>query len=682
MSKRLLRGIIDFGDAKISEENINVNYQRISRSNFEWANPDEGKLYSFIKDYVSRNHEPPSAHIIRDFFERLNEQTCLEKLQDIQVAEIYYRTHYETLLQDALEEQTSSNLRKLLQDVEDIATKGRIVGVGKDKHTLRGVKDSLLYFNQRIYEMIPPDTNSRTGGDVLGDSGEAWEEYQKAKVNKGLVYGKFCGIEQIDVACHGIKKGEMWIHAAYTGELKCLAGDATVFDHITNRRRTLAELFETGDLPALQALDRAGETFRLLEARASHLIQNGIRDVFDLVLSSGRRVGATANHRFFTPAGWRELGSLREGDFVAVPGKSRMTPGEVRVTDESGKGYVSFTDANTVSRRRFIDFLLDQGLPEGKVIQALEGDLDWDRVSSVTLRGQEMTYDLSVPEHHSFVVNDIVSHNTTFALNWVYNLVTRYRSNVLYVSLEMKYEHLRRLVCAMHTANGSFAAERYGPLDYRKIRDGELSPDDEVFYKKALDDFDTNPDYCRLEVWAPDREVTIHDIRVHAELLHRTMDVGMIVIDHGGLVQATKGHRDYTIELNSVLREAKKLSLHFNGGEGVPVLLLFQINRDGKSTVDKQSGTDEEGVYRMSHLSYANEAERSADYITTTYLNKDLRKQGATIMANLKNRDNDPFAPVKVRVDFSCRRMLTWDPADQQDMGHEELSQEDLELAM
>jgi replicative DNA helicase len=490
MPKRLLRGVIDFGDGRISEDNLSVNYQRISRSGFEWNNPDERKIFTFIKEYVQRNHETPSAAIIKDFFERANELTVTEKLLDVKAVEIYVRSHYESLLRDLLEEQNQNKVRKLLADVEEIATKGRIVGLGKDKKTIKGVKDGLQYFNEKIYEMIPPETNARTEGDVLTDAGEAWEEYQVAKVNKGKVYGRFTGIEQIDVACHGIKKGEMWVHAAAPGGLK-----------------------------------------------------------------------------------------------------------------------------------------------------------------------------------------------TTFAMNWAYNLVTRYRANVLYVSLEMKYEHLRRLACALHTSNGAFLAQGYKPLDYRKIRDGELTDEEEAFYQLALKDFETNPEYCRFKVWAPDRDVTVQDIRVYAELLHKSMEIGLIIIDHGGLVSAAKSHKDYTIELNSVLRDTKKMALHFNGGEGIPICVLFQVNRQGKESVDKLSGTEDEGRYSMSHLAYANEAERSADYITTSYVNDGLKNQGAAVICNPKNRDNDPFKLSKVRVDYTCRRMLTWDAQDQIDMGHTEFSADMLELA-
>jgi replicative DNA helicase len=245
---------------------------------------------------------------------------------------------------------------------------------------------------------------------------------------------------------------------------------------------------------------------------------------------------------------------------------------------------------------------------------------------------------------------------TTFALNVAYNLVTRYRTNVVYVSMEMPYEQLRRNIYAIHSASKRWNGR--APLDYRKIRDGELSPEDKAFYEEVLTDFERNPEYCRLKVWAPDKNVTIDGIRTEVERYHREMDVGFLVLDHGGLIESSRKHKEYTIELNAVLRDAKKaLALRFNRGEGVPVFMLFQLNRKGKEAADKNGG-----VYRMDALSYSNEAERSADYITTTYLNDQHREAGTTLFCNLKNRDNPLFKPFLASMDFSCRRIQNFDP--------------------
>lgn len=253
---------------------------------------------------------------------------------------------------------------------------------------------------------------------------------------------------------------------------------------------------------------------------------------------------------------------------------------------------------------------------------------------------------------------------TTLALNWCYNLVTRYKANVLYFSFEMPYEQIRLQVYVLHSANAKWKAMGYKPLDYRKVRDGDLSPEDEAFYQKVIEDFTNNPDYCHFEIKSPDRDFTIDDIRLEAELTHKQLEVGLIVLDHGQLIEARKGKKskDYVIELNSVVRDAKKLALHFNHGEKIPVLMLFQINRQGYEEALKNNGK-----YKISALSYANEVEKSADTITTTYLGdegSDHRVNGTTYFCNLKNRDNPLFSPFLARVELSCRRIYNLNVTD------------------
>lgn len=461
----LLRGVIDFSDGKISPEALSANFLRLHSSKLEWAKPIDGKIFQIVREFFTDTFEVPTATTLRDYFDRANDVEGGERLKDIESSAIYVRKNYEHLLNQVIEDQNRIKMTLLLKDVNEITTKGLIVGEGKEKQKLSGVKDGLLYFNQKVHELIPPDNNARTRGNLRDDTAAGWDEYQVAKHNKDKVWGKFTGLNEIDKVCHGLKRGEMWVHAAFAGELK-----------------------------------------------------------------------------------------------------------------------------------------------------------------------------------------------TTLATNWCYNLVTRYRTNVFYVSMEMPYEQIRRLIYVIHSGNKKWAMMGYKPLDYRRVRDGELTPEEEEFYQLVLKDFNENPEHCRFEVWCPDRDVSIDDVRVEAELLHKEMEVGFTVLDHGGLMKPRKTHKDYTIELNSVLRDTKKFALHFNGGEGMPTLMLFQINRQGKDEADKAGGK-----YKMKALSYANESERSADYVTTTYLNEEFRANNTTIICNLKNRDNPLFEPFRASVDFASRRIFNYD---------------------
>ena len=61
----------------------------------------------------------------------------------------------------------------------------------------------------------------------------------------------------------------------------------------------------------------------------------------------------------------------------------------------------------------------------------------------------------------------------------------------------------------------------------------------------------------------------------------------------------------------------------------------------------------------MTHLSYANEAERSSDIVTATFVNDELRKQNRVQFQCLKSRDQKPFERFVSRVEWACRRLYT-----------------------
>lgn len=462
MPKRLLRSVISINSSPTDLENLRLNFKRLSESGFEWHKPADKVIYKFVLGYFQHHLDCPSMQVVQDFFKEKDELEAIERLGDIQAAEVYDRTNYIHLLSNLLEEQNKIKAIAALKEAQDIITKGVTFGKGKAEVRKIGIRDAVAHASEALSPLIIDPNASQTRGDVRTDTVAGWEDYQSAKHNKDKAWGKFTGLDKIDQVCHGHKKGELWLHAAFTGDLK-----------------------------------------------------------------------------------------------------------------------------------------------------------------------------------------------STFAQNWAYNLVTRYRTNVLYVSLEMPYPQIRRILQVMHTANRRFENRGFDPIDYRKARDGELTPEQEAFYQAALEDLKTNPEYCSLDIWCPDREITIADIKTTAEIAHKKKEVGMIVIDHGGLVEPQKKFiKEYTIALNSVLRDAKKLALQFNHGEGIPVLCLFQLNRQGRTEADKA-----EGRYKMNAISYANEAERSADVITTTYLNDAHRQAGTTLFCNLKNRDNPLFEPFEARVNFTCRRI-------------------------
>lgn len=452
---KLLRSTINLG--KDDPDLLRINMSRLAAATFTPPEPWARSVFQFVKGHFNHHLECPSIQTVRDYFESIDDIEVLECIKDIQTTPLYGRTDFAALLDNWTQEQLNVRVATIALEAKDIAIKGRTVKNGRNSVTQKGARDALAFLAAETSGIVlgPGDLQSR--GELRRDAPETWEDYLAAEADRHKAVGRFVGIEEIDTVCRGVKKGELWIHAAFPGELK-----------------------------------------------------------------------------------------------------------------------------------------------------------------------------------------------TSLALTWSYNLATRYRTNVLYVSLEMTRRQILRALHVMHSASKRWGGRT--TLDYRRVRDGELTREDKAVLKDCIDDLTTNPEYCSLDLWCPDHDVTVAEIRQHAEQMNRKKEVGMIIIDHGGLVGFASKWREYTVGLNSVVRDSKKLALQFNHGAGVPVLMLFQINRQGKDSADEHGGR-----YKMSALSYANEAERSADVITTTYLNDEHRANGTTLLGNLKNRDNPLFKAFVASVNFGCR---------------------------
>lgn len=256
------------------------------------------------------------------------------------------------------------------------------------------------------------------------------------------------------------------------------------------------------------------------------------------------------------------------------------------------------------------------------------------------------------------------------ALNWVYTQSIFQGISVLYFSLEMHYSQCRRTIVAFHTMHPKFRAQRIAlgiqkpnapdvGIDPTKIRQGGLSEEEEHFLKdvvKDLADGRKNGTYggIRFEVADPDSlDFTVEDLRTRAELIIQSEPFKLLVVDHALLMSSRFRHSSTTDKLNEVIRDLKKTALGFNRGAGIPILCLFQISREGFKSAEKSNGK-----YNLTHLSYANEAERSADAVIAGWFGDDMRSQGMISYQCLKSRDQAPFESFEAQVVWPTGRIL------------------------
>ena len=254
---------------------------------------------------------------------------------------------------------------------------------------------------------------------------------------------------------------------------------------------------------------------------------------------------------------------------------------------------------------------------------------------------------------------------STTACNYAYNNAYIYGKNIFYAILEMPYKQLRRQIYLIHSSHGKFVTDwwrederaglppekRYTGLSYGQVRDGELSLKDKERLRKVAQDFEATSK-GKLFIWRPADEVGIIEIRRKAEMFHNKYGCDGIVIDYLGLVKPKHRTNDFVTTQNSVVRDGRLMALNFARGHGVPLLALFQINRQGKLRADKNDGN-----YDLSAIAYSNEIEKSADVISYTYLNDELRRSATFYLGCLKNRDNQIFERMTGKILWQTKRM-------------------------
>lgn len=268
---------------------------------------------------------------------------------------------------------------------------------------------------------------------------------------------------------------------------------------------------------------------------------------------------------------------------------------------------------------------------------------------------------------------------STLMLNWAYNQAVYFGHSSLIFSLEMPYDQVRRILMSIHSTHPRFRQVRIDlgiqtdptsdtGLSYQKMRDGQLTANEEVFLREYVaPDFkgtsvvppmeiDPSGGYgqIHIEVAPPDKsDFTMLDVKSRAEVLYQKSPFQMLFLDHMGLMAPRKWRSSTTENLNEVVRDAKRLAMSFNRGQGMAIVGLFQISREGYKAAEKN-----EGNYNLTHLSYANECERSSDIVTTSYVNDAMRKENRVRFQCLKARDNKPFEPFFSRVEWPYRRIL------------------------
>jgi replicative DNA helicase len=257
-------------------------------------------------------------------------------------------------------------------------------------------------------------------------------------------------------------------------------------------------------------------------------------------------------------------------------------------------GLASFSNLHVGTRAlsrdrlaRLADALDDDGL------RALaHGDVYWDEIVAIDPAGVKQVYDLTIPETHNFVANDVCVHNTAFTLNIAQHAAISAKKAVAFFSLEMSKESLVQRLLTSEAR-----------VDAGRVRTGRLRDDDYPRLGHAAGLLNTAPIYIDDTAG-----ISILEMRAKARRLKSDRpDLAMIIVDYLQLMTGNGKTENRQQEVSEISRGLKALAKELE----VPVVALSQLSRAVESRPDKRP--------MMSDLRESGAIEQDADVIMFLY---------------------------------------------------------------
>jgi replicative DNA helicase len=286
------------------------------------------------------------------------------------------------------------------------------------------------------------------------------------------------------------------------------------------------------------------------------------------------------------------------------------------------KGYSNLhVGQRALSRDRLLSLAI--ALDNRELQHLATSDIYWDEIVAIEPLGMQQVYDLTIPQTHNFVANDICLHNTSFVLNVARNIAAFHKLPVAVFSLEMSKEQLvyRLLSSEVQIESG-------------RLRSGRVSQHEWEPLGRSISVL------SQLPIFIDDTpNVSVTEMRSKARRLQAENGgaMGLILIDYLQLMEGSGDNR--VQELSKITRALKGLARELNA----PVIALSQLSRGVESRTNKRP--------MMSDLRESGSIEQDADLVMMLYreeyYNPDTPERGIAEVIITKHR-NGPVGTVKL----------------------------------
>ncbi len=276
----------------------------------------------------------------------------------------------------------------------------------------------------------------------------------------------------------------------------------------------------------------------------------------------------------------------------------------------------------SLSRERL--FKLAYALDNIALQNLATSEVYWDEIVSIEAIGKQQVYDLTIPETHNFVANDICVHNTAFALCVASNIARESKLPIAIFSLEMSREQLTQRLLSSEAK-----------IPSNRLRSGRISQNE---FEPLINGVER---LSELPIYIDDTaNLTIMQMRSQVRRLQAQQKdpLGLILIDYLQLMEG--GDNDNRVQqLSKMTRSLKGLARELN----VPIVALSQLSRGVEQRTNKRP--------MLSDLRESGSIEQDADLVMMIYrdeyYNPDTPERGITEVSIVKHR-NGPVGTVKL----------------------------------
>jgi replicative DNA helicase len=230
------------------------------------------------------------------------------------------------------------------------------------------------------------------------------------------------------------------------------------------------------------------------------------------------------------------------------------------------KGYSNIhVGKRALSRERLLT--LAMALDNLPLQRLATSEVYWDEIVSIEPVGYRQVYDLTIPETHNFLANDICVHNTSFALGIARNIAEKLP--VAIFSLEMSKEQLaQRLLASEAEIESNF------------LRTGRIAANQWERLSYGLGVLSNLPIYIDD---TPNQTVMQMRSQMRRLLSEQGSKLGLVLIDYLQLMEGN-GSDNRVQELSRITRSLKVLARELN----VPVIALSQLSRSVEARTNKR----------------------------------------------------------------------------------------------